>query len=73
MTIEDMNILERKHEQAVQKLQNLATNIVDFLMAGGEFTTAQQLAYREAKRQVMRIKRDLAKALEDEFEGVLHG
>ena len=65
MTIEDMKILERKHEQAVQKLQNLATNIVDFLMAGGEFTTAQQLAYREAKRQVMRIKRDLAKALED--------
>ena len=73
MTIEDMKILERKHEQAVQKLQNLATNIVDFLMAGGEFTTMQQLAYREAKRQVMRIKRDLAKALEDEFEGVLHG
>ena len=73
MTIEDMKILERKHEQAVQNLQNLATNIVDFLMAGGEFTTAQQLAYREAKRQVMRIKRDLAKALEDEFEGVLHG
>ena len=73
MTIEDMNILERKHEMAVQKLQNLATNIVDFLMAGGEFTTAQQLAYREAKRQVMRIKRDLAKALENEFEGVLHG
>ena len=52
MTIEDMKILERKHEMAVQKLQNLATNIVDFLMAGGEFTTAQQLAYREAKRQV---------------------
>lgn len=73
MTIEDMKILERNHEQAVQKLQNLATNIVDFLMAGGEFTTAQQLAYREAKRQVMRIKRDLAKALENEFEGVLHG
>lgn len=73
MTIEDMKILERKHEQAVQNLQNLATNIVDFLMAGGEFTTMQQLAYREAKRQVMRIKRDLAKALEDEFEGVLHG
>ena len=73
MTIEDMKILERKHEMAVQKLQNLATNIVDFLMAGGEFTTAQQLAYREAKRQVMRIKRDLAKALDNEFEGVLHG
>ena len=73
MTIEDMKILERKHEMAVQKLQNLATNIVDFLMAGGEFTTAQQLAYREAKRQVMRIKRDLAKALENEFDGVLHG
>lgn len=73
MTIEDMKILERKREQAVQKLQNLATNIVDFLMAGGEFTTARQLAYREAKRQVMRIKRDLAKALENEFEGVLHG
>ncbi|MBQ2016147.1 MAG: hypothetical protein II207_04005 [Clostridia bacterium] len=73
MTIEDMKMLERKHEQAVQKLQNLATNIVDFLMAGGEFTTAQQLAYREAKRQVMRIKRDLAKALENEFEGGLHG
>ena len=73
MTIEDMKILERKHEMAVQKLQNLATNIVDFLMAGGEFTTAQQLAYREAKRQVMRIKRDLAKSLENEFEGVLHG
>jgi hypothetical protein len=73
MNIEDMKILERKHEMAVQKLQNLATNIVDFLMAGGEFTTAQQLAYREAKRQVMRIKRDLAKALENEFEGVLHG
>ena len=73
MTIEDMKILERKHEMDVQKLQNLATNIVDFLMAGGEFTTAQQLAYREAKRQVMRIKRDLAKALENEFEGVLHG
>ena len=73
MTIEDMKILERKHDMAVQKLQNLATNIVDFLMAGGEFTTAQQLAYREAKRQVMRIKRDLAKALENEFEGVLHG
>lgn len=73
MTIEDMKILERKHEQAVQNLQNLATNIVDFLMAGGEFTTMQQLAYREAKRHVMRIKRDLAKALEDEFEGVLHG
>lgn len=67
MTIEDMKILERKHEMAVQKLQNLATNIVDFLMAGGEFTTAQQLAYREAKRQVMRIKRDLAKALDNEF------
>lgn len=73
MTIEDMKMLEREHEMAVQKLQNLATNIVDFLMAGGEFTTMQQLAYREAKRQVMRIKRDLAKALEDEFEGVLHG
>ena len=73
MTIEDMKILERKHEMAVQKLQNLATNIVDFLMAGGEFTTAQQLAYREAKRQVMRIKRDLAKALEDEFEDALYG
>lgn len=73
MTIEDMKILERKHEQAVQNLQNLATNIVDFLMAGGEFTTMQQLAYREAKKKVMRIKRDLAKALEDEFEGVLHG
>lgn len=73
MTIEDMKILERKHEQAVQNLQNLATNIVDFLMAGGEFTTMQQLAYREAKKKVMRIKRDLAKALENEFEGVLHG
>ena len=73
MTIEDMKILERKHEQAVQNLQNLATNIVDFLMAGGVFTTMQQLAYREAKKKVMRIKRDLAKALEDEFEGVLHG
>ena len=73
MTIEDMKILERKHEQAVQNLQNLATNIVDFLMAGGEFTTMQQLAYREAKKKVLRIKRDLAKALEDEFEGVLHG
>lgn len=73
MTIEDMKILERKHEQAVQNLQNLATNIVDFLMAGGEFTTMQQLAYREAKKKVMRIKRDLAKALEDEFEGELHG
>ena len=73
MTIEDMKLLERSHEKAVQKLQNLATNIVDFLMAGGSLTTAQMLAYREAKRQVMRIKRDLAKALENEFEGVLHG
>lgn len=73
MTIEDMKILERNHEQAVQAVQNLAVNIVDFLMAGGSLTTAQMLAYREAKRQVMRIKRDLAKALENEFEGVLHG
>ncbi len=73
MTIDDMKILERNHEKAVQDVQNLAVNIVDFLMSGGEFTTAQQLAYREAKRQVMRIKRDLAKALENEFEGVLHG
>jgi glutamine amidotransferase PdxT len=73
MTIEDMKILERNHEQAVRQLQNLATNIVDFLMAGGEFTTMQQLAYREAQKKVLRIKRDLAKALEDEFEGVLHG
>lgn len=73
MTIEDMKIMERNHEQAVRQLQNLATNIVDFLMAGGEFTTMQQLAYREAKKKVMRIKRDLEKALENEFEGVLHG
>lgn len=73
MTIEDMKIMERNHEQAVRQLQNLATNIVDFLMAGGEFTTMQQLAYREAQKKVLRIKRDLAKALEDEFEGVLHG
>jgi len=73
MTIEDMKILERNHEQAVRELQNLATNIVDFLMAGGEFTTMQQLAYREAQKKVLRIKRDLAKALENEFEGVLHG
>lgn len=73
MTIEDMKILERNHEQAVRQLQNLATNIVDFLMAGGEFTTLQQLAYREAQKKVLRIKRDLAKALENEFEGVLHG
>lgn len=73
MTIEDMKILERNHEQAVRQLQNLATNIVDFLMAGGEFTTMQQLAYREAQKKVLRIKRDLAKALENEFEGVLHG
>ena len=73
MTIEDMKILERNHEQAVRQLQNLATNIVDFLMAGGEFTTMQQLAYREAQKSVLRIKRDLAKALENEFEGVLHG
>lgn len=73
MTIEDMKILERNHEQAVQAVQNLAVNIVDFLMAGGSMTTAQMLAYRDAKKNVMRIKRDLAKALEDEFEGVLHG
>lgn len=73
MTIEDMKILERNHEQAVRQLQNLATNIVDFLMAGGEFTTMLQLAYREAQKKVLRIKRDLAKALENEFEGVLHG
>ncbi len=73
MTIEDMKILERNHEQAVQAVQNLAVNIVDFLMAGGSLTTAQQLAYRDAKKNVMRIKRDLAKALENEFEGVLHG
>lgn len=73
MTIEDMKILERNHEQAVQAVQNLAVNIVDFLMAGGSLTTAQMLAYRDAKKKVMRIKRDLAKALENEFEGVLHG
>lgn len=73
MTIEDMKILERNHEQAVQDVQNLAVNIVDFLMAGGSLTTAQMLAYRDAKKNVMRIKRDLAKALENEFEGVLHG
>ncbi len=73
MTIEDMKILERNHEQAVQAVQNLAVNIVDFLMAGGSLTTAQMLAYRDAKKNVMRIKRDLAKALENEFEGVLHG
>ena len=73
MTIEDMKILERNHEQAVQAVQNLAVNIVDFLMAGGSLTTAQMLAYRDAKKNVMRIKRDLAKAMENEFEGVLHG
>lgn len=73
MTIEDMKILERKHDRAVQDVQNLAVNIVDFLMAGGNLTTAQMLAYRDAKKNVMRIKRDLAKALENEFEGVLHG
>lgn len=73
MTIDDMKILERNHEQAVRQLQNLAVNIVDFLMAGGSLTTAQMLAYRDAKKNVMRIKRDLAKALENEFEGVLHG
>lgn len=73
MTMEDLKALEREHEAAVRDVQNLAVNIVDFLMAGGEFTTMQQLAYREAKKKVMRIKRDLAKALEDEFEGVLHG
>ncbi len=73
MTIDDMKILERNHEKAVQDVQNLAVNIVDFLMSGGSLTTAQMLAYRDAKKNVMRIKRDLAKALENEFEGVLHG
>ena len=73
MTIEDMKILERNHEQAVRELQNLATNIVEWLMAGGEFTTMQQLAYRDAKKKVLQIKRDLEKALDDEFEGVIYG
>ena len=63
MTIDDMKILERNHEKAVQDVQNLAVNIVDFLMSGGSLTTAQMLAYRDAKKNVMRIKRDLAKAM----------
>ena len=73
MMMEDMKALEREHESAVRDVQNLAVNILDYVMDGGEITAEQRTAYGEAKERVMRVKSDLAKALETEFNDVIYG
>lgn len=73
MTMEDLKALEREHEAAVRDVQNLAVNILDYVMDGGEIAAEQRTAYGEAKERVMRVKSDLAKALETEFNDVIYG
>ena len=73
MTMEDLKALEREHEAAVRDVQNLAVNILDYVMDGGELTAEQRTAYCEAKERAMRVKSDLAKALETEFNDVIYG
>lgn len=73
MTMDDLRMLERAHENAVRDLQNLAVNIVERVLLGKDPSDAQILAYESKKKKVMAIKADLARAMNDEFEDVLNG
>lgn len=73
MTMDDLRMLERAHENAVRDLQNLAVNIVERVLLGKNPSDAQILAYELKKQKVMSIKADLARAMNEEFEDVLNG
>lgn len=73
MTMDDLRMLERAHENAVRDLQNLAVNIVERVLLGKDPSDAQILAYESKKKMVMAIKADLARAMNEEFEDVLNG
>lgn len=73
MSLEDMKILEAEHDRAVREVQNVAVNIAEKVVAGEEVPEAMILVYRAKKGRVLRVKADLARALENEFETVLRG
>ena len=73
MTMDDLRMLERAHENAVRDLQNLAVNIVERVLLGKNPSDAQILAYESKKKKVMAINADLARAMNEEFEDVLNG
>ena len=73
MTMEDLRMLERAHENAVRELQNLAVNIVERVILGKNPSAAQLIAYESKKKKVMAINDDLVRAMNDEFEDLLNG
>lgn len=73
MNMEEMKILEAEHDMAVREVQNVAVNIAEKVVAGEDVPEAMRLVYRAKKGRVLRVKADLAKALENEFEKVLRG
>ena len=73
MTMDDLRMLERAHENAVRDLQNLAVNIVERVLLGKNPSDAQILAYESKRKKVMAINADLARAMNEEFEDVLNG
>ena len=73
MSMEDLKILEAEHDRAVREVQNVAVNIAEKVVAGEEVPEAMRLVYRAAKGRVLRVKADLARALENEFDTVLRG
>ena len=73
MNMEDLRILEAEHDRAVREVQNVAVNIAEKVVSGEEVPEVMHLVYRAAKGRVLRVKADLARALENEFETVLRG
>lgn len=73
MTMEDLKMLERAHENAVRELQNLAVNIVERVILGKNPSAAQLVAYESKKKKVIAINDDLVRAMNDEFEDLLNG
>lgn len=56
MTMDDLRMLKRAHENAVRDLQKLAVNIVERVLLGKNPSDAQILAYESKRKKVMAIR-----------------
>lgn len=73
MTFKDLEIMEKDHSLAAEKVKNFCVSVVDAMAVGDKLTKAQYDEYALLKADCIKKKAELAKMLDAEFEDVIYG
>lgn len=70
MTMHDIRILERCHDDAIKRMGDAASAIADTVLEGHKPTAEMVVEYRETKRAVEASRRDIEYCLQFELQEI---